>query len=196
MTYSPNIPQAADIPSQSQSQILTNFQQLNTIFSRDHFAFDDATSNLRGHHQFVQLTRQAADPVVSISPGGCIYGKQAGGGTNTGPFWESATTVLAYSMQVCARAGNFPLVNGTNNINNFAGLPTMAGYALAIDVSTPSRTLLSPFYWDGTNITFPGTAGQLASGSTLVRFTESGSQAQIVSTAGITVNVRYFGELT
>ncbi|MCB1180652.1 MAG: hypothetical protein KDK55_01335 [Chlamydiia bacterium] len=60
MTYNPNIPQAGDIISQIQPQLLTNLQQLNLVFgdpnpatdpNSDHFPFDDASSNARKHRK-------------------------------------------------------------------------------------------------------------------------------------------------
>lgn len=55
MSYNPNIPQATDRPSVSQGQFLTNFQQLNTVFSNDHVAFNNATVANRGKHKKVTL---------------------------------------------------------------------------------------------------------------------------------------------
>ena len=55
MTYLPSIPSGADIPSMSQSQIQTNFQQLENVFGADHYAWDYATTLLRGLHQQVTL---------------------------------------------------------------------------------------------------------------------------------------------
>lgn len=46
-TYSSNIPQPADIPAQSQDQILQNFQVLDTAFSQDHGPYNSPT---QGQH--------------------------------------------------------------------------------------------------------------------------------------------------
>lgn len=46
--YTPNIPQATDNPSQSQGQMLQNFQVLNTVFGVDHADF---TSPIGGQHE-------------------------------------------------------------------------------------------------------------------------------------------------
>jgi len=54
MTYNPNIPAANDILSNSQSQILTNFGQLNTVFGIDHVPFYPSVAN-SGKHAKVTL---------------------------------------------------------------------------------------------------------------------------------------------
>jgi len=46
--YTPNIPQPGDNPSQSQGQMLQNFQVLNTVFGVDHADF---TSPIGGQHR-------------------------------------------------------------------------------------------------------------------------------------------------
>ena len=42
MPYTPNIPQPTDLPSQSQGQILQNFQAINTAFGINHVGFNTA----------------------------------------------------------------------------------------------------------------------------------------------------------
>lgn len=49
ITYSPNIPQATDQISQSQPQILENFQGINTLLAVDHATF--ASSNAGFHNK-------------------------------------------------------------------------------------------------------------------------------------------------
>lgn len=74
MTYNPNIPQASDDPSDSQGQILTNFGQLNTLFDKDHVAYNDATSADRGQHRKVSLINVIADPGLA-APKATLYTK-------------------------------------------------------------------------------------------------------------------------
>jgi hypothetical protein len=81
MTYNPLIPQPTDQPSASQSQILTNFTQLNTIFSSNHYAFNDATVALRGQHRVVVLEQQAVGPATTATQG-ALYTKAWGGSPN------------------------------------------------------------------------------------------------------------------
>ena len=77
MTYTPGIPQAADIPSQSQPLILTNFIQANTLFGTDHFPFDFATVALRGLHQSTRFQFLAAAPATAATQV-ALYSKDVG----------------------------------------------------------------------------------------------------------------------
>ena len=60
--YDPNIPQPNDRPSRSQNDILTNFQQLNSIFAENHVTFNDATVANRGKHNFCSFPEQSSLP--------------------------------------------------------------------------------------------------------------------------------------
>jgi hypothetical protein len=62
MTYTPDTPLPTDLPSYSQGIFRTNFNELNTIFSENHFTFNDATVAKRGKHNFVTLPVRAGDP--------------------------------------------------------------------------------------------------------------------------------------
>lgn len=77
MTYNPSIPQANDIISQSQGQILTNFNQANTIFDVDHVTFDNATVANRGKHDKSTYVELAADPVTAFNEV-AVYSKDTG----------------------------------------------------------------------------------------------------------------------
>jgi len=61
MVFNPDIPQPRDDLSVSQSDLLANFQGLNTQFSINHVAFDD-TGGDSGKHKFVTFVQQAAVP--------------------------------------------------------------------------------------------------------------------------------------
>lgn len=62
MVYNPQIPKAKDIMSNSQSDMLTNFTQLNTVYGSDHVAFN-ASAN-RGKHNKVTFLSQGSDPTM------------------------------------------------------------------------------------------------------------------------------------
>lgn len=66
MTYDPTIPAASDILSQSQVDIQTNFSELNSLFNRDHFKWNDATSSFRGYHRQITFpkVRSSAPPAT------------------------------------------------------------------------------------------------------------------------------------
>jgi len=93
MTFNPNIPQASDLISQSQAQILTNFGQVNTIFDIDHVTFNNATAANRGKHDKSTYVEQASDPVTSTNEV-AVYSKDTG--TQPDLFYrpESAGTAV------------------------------------------------------------------------------------------------------
>lgn len=75
MVYNPSIPQASDVPSQSQGQLLENFGSLNTVFSADHLAFNAVDG---GEHQQITLNSTIADPGLA-DPKCSIYTKTVAG---------------------------------------------------------------------------------------------------------------------
>lgn len=62
MTYNPNIPQATDLISNSQAQILANFGQLNTQFGVDHQAFNTGSGNGDGTHKKITFDNAPTEP--------------------------------------------------------------------------------------------------------------------------------------
>lgn len=64
MSYNPDIPQANDDPSQSQGQILSNFQTLNTFLSVNHVPLNDGD---QGKHANVVMPEQSADPATAAN---------------------------------------------------------------------------------------------------------------------------------
>jgi len=96
MTYNPNIPQAADIPSQSQGEMLTNFQQLNTVFDVDHVPFNDGTAANRGKHDKSTYIELGADPATAANEIS-LYSKDTGGNTRLFMRQESSGTVIQLS---------------------------------------------------------------------------------------------------
>lgn len=91
MTFNPAIPQATDLISNSQPQLLTNFGQLNTIFDEDHFTWNDGTDGGadRGLHRQVTIpVPLVADPTVT-GDDAQIYTKAVAGFTE--PFYANST---------------------------------------------------------------------------------------------------------
>jgi hypothetical protein len=94
MTYNPSIPNAGDLISDSQSQIKTNFSQMNTVFGNNHVPPTDGTAANRGKHNLCTLIEQPSDQVTAASEG-VIYTKDYNGSTNL--FWRpesNGTAVL------------------------------------------------------------------------------------------------------
>lgn len=72
MAYNADIPQASDDPSQSQGQILGNFQELNTSNSVNHGTYSDAD---QGKHKFLQMPEQSSAPTTAANEAG-LYTKE------------------------------------------------------------------------------------------------------------------------
>lgn len=96
MSFNPNIPQSSDIPSQSQGQILTNFQQLNTVFDVDHVPFNDATAVNRGKHDQSTYIELSVDP-ATLADEVSFYSKDSGGNSRLFMRQESSGTVIQMS---------------------------------------------------------------------------------------------------
>jgi len=77
MAYNSDIPQATDDPSQSQGQILANFQELNTFTAVNHVALNDGD---QGKHKFLQMPEQGSAPTTGANEGG-LYTKEVSGAT-------------------------------------------------------------------------------------------------------------------
>ena len=76
MTYNPNIPQPTDRPSNSQADILTNFQTLNSIFGNNHVPFNASSNN--GKHNVCEFPAQASDP-TTVANELALYSKDVAG---------------------------------------------------------------------------------------------------------------------
>jgi hypothetical protein len=83
-TYKPNIPQPADIMSQSQNDILENFQQINTVFAVNHVAFEAAGE---GKHTQVTLPENPA-PTNTAAAEANIYAQLSAITNNTELYWQ------------------------------------------------------------------------------------------------------------
>ena len=93
MTYTANTPQSSDDPSVSQGQLLTNFQQLDTVFGNNHVAYSAASDN--GKHKFCQFTEQGADPATAANEL-AIYTKDTG--TRPDLFYRGESSGSVYRM--------------------------------------------------------------------------------------------------
>lgn len=82
MTYNPNIPQANDLISTSQGDLLTNFGQIDDGVSvgiaNDHVSLTDGTATNRGRHANIRFVEQAGDPATPVDQVG-LYAKDTGG---------------------------------------------------------------------------------------------------------------------
>lgn len=68
MSYNPNIPLVGDFMVVSQPQILSNFQEIFSVFSRNHVPLNSAVpGNLQGMHSALTLRAQTTDPTTTSS---------------------------------------------------------------------------------------------------------------------------------
>lgn len=79
MPYNQNIPQATDQISDSQNDLLNNFQSIKTLIDVNHVTFDDPNE---GKHAFVEMPQQVAAPATALGEVGlyCLasaYGANA-----------------------------------------------------------------------------------------------------------------------
>ncbi len=116
MTYDPAIPAAGDILSQSQVDIQDNFAAIGALFgsnsTADHYAFDNATSALRGLHKRVSVPVPEASDPAAVSTEGYIYTKAEANSVPanvTELFFRNASEVIQITSQFHATSG---LTNG------------------------------------------------------------------------------------
>lgn len=103
MTYLPNIPQPGDLISVSQNDILVNFQQLNAVYTADHYAYNDATANAQRHRQ-VRLPELAAAPAAAADMGS-VYTADVAGITELFYRYDNSATPASRIMQLsCIKA--------------------------------------------------------------------------------------------
>lgn len=131
-SYTPNIPQPGDDPSDSQDQILQNFQTLNTLYgsSGDHYPWTNTTpTEGRRHAKVVLPGLPTANPPGNIIPTpalneGVIFGLTAG--SQTYPFWRRDNTTLNIPMaafRAFARAVGNSLLGVPFNVMSVAEAP-------------------------------------------------------------------------
>ena len=93
--YNPNIPQSTDFLSDSQQDIQSNFQQLDTSFGLNHFPFSNVTAN-NGKHSYIEMVNEAALPVGLADEEGTLYTKKLSGESQM--FYSPDDTSKEYQM--------------------------------------------------------------------------------------------------
>lgn len=124
MTYTPSTPaNGAENISVSQPKITTNFEQLNVLYNRDHFAWNDLTSAKRGYHRQMSFPDAlVADPAIG-SFDGILYPKEDPNDTSARTqMFFSNTTAGGRVFQLTNRfyspgttSGFLMLPNGTDS---------------------------------------------------------------------------------
>ncbi len=163
-TYNNAIPQPGDDPSQSQDQILQNFQVLDTAFKVDHDAYNDPNE---GKHKKVTFNDQTANLPISVigsdltmylanDPGFPTLGQQlwiksSGGFINaitasnnaTGGFSTMVSGIgLAWATVTWASAGNH-----TINLDSSSFGASFPGFATAVyNIQLTSKAASNQIY--------------------------------------------------
>jgi len=133
MTFGPNEPIAKDILSVSQPKLQTNSSQLNTVFSVDHVALDDAGAN-KGKHKKLTFVEQADDP-ETLADEYALFAKETAGSAEVWARPESNGT--AYQL---TKAGNLYLGIIPFVAVNFDNDGMVQGSSIGLDAGTPITT--------------------------------------------------------
>lgn len=118
-TYNSAIPQPTDLISNSQSQILGNFDQLNTQFAIDHTAFNTGSGNGDGFHKKVTLATKNT-PGAQTDPSSAIYSASGTASTVAELFYknQNATYPLSHIKAWGVFSSNTPSLTQTYNVTS------------------------------------------------------------------------------
>ena len=117
-TYNPSIPMATDLISNSQSQILANFGQLNTQFGVDHIPFNTGSGNGDGTHKKITFDNAPTEP----TPTGTISNVfPLLVGSNQELFFKNASTEYSSSGKVQLTGPSS--IGSTTNSSGYVTLP-------------------------------------------------------------------------
>jgi len=146
MTFNPSIPGATDDMSDSQGDMLTNFGQLNTVFSEDHVAFNASAD--KGKHNKVTLVSLGSDidvdsPATAINEIALfaledgtdteIYSRQENNGTvnqitKDGEVFIGMHPVFAINLSDLTPSANITPGSYNFTVNNSYNLDTAATF--------------------------------------------------------------------
>lgn len=112
MAYNANIPQPGDVKSQSQPQLLGNFQAINTAFTVNHVAFDLAD---QGKHKFITMPVQGAAPAFGAGENG-FYNLNNATTTKNELYvqhqWNAGAVATAFTASKMSNTAAAGCVNG------------------------------------------------------------------------------------
>lgn len=159
--YNPNIPQPSDDLSDSQGQILQNFQVANSSFGIDHYPFADQSVNQGKHNQisnpiFVDNPPTGLPPVtIANEPKMYAFADSVNLGAlnySRGPL-NAVPTPLTHLQSPLAPIVLAP--GATTNVLDFTGLTYALGIIYAVDTAdlTNSR-MITYFSWSAPFLAF------------------------------------------
>lgn len=160
MSFDPTIPQPADLLSQSQVDIQTNFAQSNAVMGIDHVNFDNSlpagsVPADRGTHQKVTLFNVSTDPLQAF-PQSQIYTKHLGIAPNrttalyfsykpeaalpdvvsqlfgVSSFTSGTPGSVTFSNGIIVKWGTVAGINIAGTLVNFSGAFTSAVWSLVV----------------------------------------------------------------
>ena len=185
MTYDPNIPNANDLISNSQGQLLTNFGQLNTVFGVDHVTYSPSVAT-SGMHQFLTISTISVDPVLTFQQGR-VYTKSFGTAANrntelyfaekreTNPTLVTLLPTIKAAVQfVLTGAAGAQTLQTTNTLLHNVTSVTRAGNAYTINFTNALD--YSTYFVNITNFTNTATQStSITRATTGVSFTNATS---------------------
>lgn len=197
MTYNPNIPLANDDLSDSQGQILANFNKANTSFGVDHYTFADLTTN-NGKHNKVTTPAFVASPPTSLPP------TTAANEPIFYAFQDSAPVGVIQYSRGPSNAVPSPVTNlqspaaaivlapgASTNVLDFTGLSRAICTLYALDFSGPNLTQVRSatiYFWTGAAFT----AISLHSGTPSLTPNTTGNIVRLTNNSGNPMNGVYW----
>lgn len=199
MTYDPNTPaNAQENIDVSQPKVTTNFQQLNTLFAIDHYAYNDSTASLRGKHKAVRLVEQAADPSTAADEL-AVYSKEISGATEI--VWRAPSDGTVYQMTSAGalftgikpvaavnwQDANLPTLGSQLNVASVS-LATVSGREI-YTITFTSALSTANIFWSVQGFASSGACyGRVAQGSYATRVNTSQIQVEFVDGSNNPVN--------
>lgn len=140
MSYYPSIPNASDPRAQSQSQILSNFQTINSVWAVNHTNLSG--TDPQGMHDVLTIRKQVSDPTTLASQIG-LYTKLVNNipqlfyrpQLNGTPIQMTDVKVSkqTFTQQYSYTAGPFVVQGGI--VSNSAGIPSGTTITLPVGAS-------------------------------------------------------------
>jgi len=124
MVYKANIPQPTDNLDDSQVDLLGNFQQLDTTYGIDHYAFTVSTANLGFHNKITTpLIVGSAHPATGANP--ILYAMQDSANVGVIQYSRGPNNVVPSPITTRqSQAAAISLApNATADVLDFTGLP-------------------------------------------------------------------------
>lgn len=132
--------------SQSVNQIQQNWLFLQNNINTDHYFNSGAPSE--GHHKFVHLPTQGADPAVILT--GVVYQKNSPAGS---PALYYRTGPSGITQVSTAYVGDINFAGpGLGNILNLNGLPRSMGILNIVRYNNMATRAHAYLYWDGAGL--------------------------------------------